>query len=586
MSETKRSHKADKFIEEMGKRLNRQMVGSLLACVHCGQCVDSCHYVQANPDDPTFAPPYKADQIRKVFKRHYDWTGRVFPKWVKADTVMTDEDLEKLKDTVFGKCTNCRRCSINCPMGVDYATFNRMARGCLVAVGVMPEGVATVSKDQWEIGNQMGVLKEEYLETLEWLSEELEDDYNDPEAVIPIDKEDCEIVYTINPREIKYDPRTISDAAKIFYAAGENWTMPSEGWDMTNFGLFSGDDQLGGAVAGRVYEKCEELRGKKLVQSECGHGYRSTTCEGPNWAKTDIKSFELESSVNTMLRYIKEGRIRVDKNKNTEPITFHDSCNNARSCGLFEEPRELLNLVVTDFREMYPNRSENYCCTGGGGAMSMSEYTPNRLKSAKVKAEQLKATGAKVVATSCHNCVDGLTDLIRHYKLDMKVVQLVNLVANALVEEKPAEVPAEVAVPAAAMELEGYKILVVDDEPDVCEFLSTVLEDNGANVITATTGEEGLELARKEKPDLMTLDLSMPGMDGGKVFETLRNDPEIAATRVCIVSGKPELRKLIYERPVPPPEGYLDKPIEEDSFLLNVRKILELADKPEQTTVN
>jgi CheY-like chemotaxis protein len=95
-----------------------------------------------------------------------------------------------------------------------------------------------------------------------------------------------------------------------------------------------------------------------------------------------------------------------------------------------------------------------------------------------------------------------------------------------------------------------------------------------------------LELARKEKPDLMTLDLSMPGMDGGKVFETLRNDPEIAATRVCIVSGKPELRKLIYERPVPPPEGYLDKPIEEDSFLLNVRKILELADKPEQTTVN
>jgi CheY-like chemotaxis protein len=182
--------------------------------------------------------------------------------------------------------------------------------------------------------------------------------------------------------------------------------------------------------------------------------------------------------------------------------------------------------------------------------------------------------------------VDGLTDLIRHYKLDMKVVQLVNLVANALVVEKPVEIPTEVAVPAAAMQLEGYRILVVDDEPDVCEFLSTVLEDNGAKVITATTGEEGLELVRKEKPDLMTLDLSMPGIDGGKVFEALRNDPEIAATRVCIVSGKPELRKLIYERPVPPPEGYLDKPIEEENFLFNVRKILELADKPEQTTVN
>jgi Fe-S oxidoreductase len=214
--------------------------------------------------------------------------------------------------------------------------------------------------------------------------------------------------------------------------AKENYTMPSEGWDMTNFGLFNGDDELGGAVAGRVYDKVRELRGKKLVMSECGHGYRSTRCEGPNWSKQDIE-FEAESSVITMLRYIKEGKIKVDKSKNPGSFTFHDSCNNARSCGLTEEPRELLSLVVEDFREMYPNRAENFCCTGGGGAMSMSEYRPSRLKSAKVKSDQLTATGAKTVVTSCHNCVDGLTDLIGHYKLGMKVTQLVNLVANALV---------------------------------------------------------------------------------------------------------------------------------------------------------
>jgi two-component system alkaline phosphatase synthesis response regulator PhoP len=173
----------------------------------------------------------------------------------------------------------------------------------------------------------------------------------------------------------------------------------------------------------------------------------------------------------------------------------------------------------------------------------------------------------------------------------MKVVQLVNLVADALVIEKPVTVPVEpekVAVVAEAKELEGYKILVVDDEPDVCEFLSMVLEDNGATVLTASDGEEGLTLARKESPDLITLDLSMPGMDGGKVFETLRKDPELSSTRVCIVSGRPELRRLIYERPVPPPEGYLDKPVTEETFLLNVRKILELtaAEKPEETPVN
>ncbi len=571
-----RSYKAQKVIERMGKKLNRQMVGSLAACVHCGMCTEACHYVLANPGDPTYAPAYKADKIRKIFKRHFDWTGRFLPRWVGANSPMTDEDLEEIKDTVFGKCTNCRRCSINCPMGVDYATFNRMMRGVLVSVGVMPEGVAVVSKDQWEIGNQMGVLKEDYIETLEWLSEELVEETGDPAAAIPIDKKGANIVYSINPREVKYDPRTISDAAMIFYQAGEDWTMPSDAWDMTNFGLFSGDDDLGGAVARRLYEKVEELGGNKLVISECGHGYRSTRCEGQNWGQWDI-NFEMESSVITMLRYIREGRIKVDRGKNTIPVTFHDSCNNARSCGLFEEPRELLDLVVSDFREMYPNRAENYCCTGGGGAMSMSEYTPRRLKSAKIKADQLTATGAKIVVTSCHNCVDGLFDLIKHYKLGMQVTQLVNLVANALVIEEKVVVPVEkVPVAVAEAELAGQKILVIDDEPDFVAFTQAILEDNGAEVICAHSGEEGLELARREKPDLITLDITMPGMSGDEFFTTLRKDPEIESIPICIITGNPELRKLIYERSVRSPEGYVDKPITEENLLLNIRKILKL----------
>ena len=570
-----RSHKAGKFVEGMGKKLNRQLVGSLVGCVHCGMCAESCHYVLANPDDPTYAPAYKADQIRKIFKRNFDWTGKIFPWWVHAQDIRTDEDLEKLKDIVFGKCTNCRRCSLNCPMGVDFALLNRMARGLLVSVGVMPEGVAVVSKDQWEVGNQMGVLPQEYIETLEWLSDELEEEFKNPAARIPIDKMDANIVYAINPREVKYDPRTISDAARIFYLAGENWTMPSEGWDMTNFGLFSGDDELGGAVALRVYDKVRELRGQTLVLSECGHGYRSTRCEGPNWSRKEVP-FVIESSVLTMLRYIREGRIRVDRAKNKESYTFHDSCNNARSCGFFEEPRELLDLVVTDFREMYPNRAENYCCTGGGGAMSMSEYTPQRLKSAIIKADQLKATGTKSVVTSCHNCVDGLTDVIRHYKLGMKVTQLVNLTANALVIPERVVVPVEVLIPAVSLPLQGFKILVVDDEPDILTFLAAVLEDQGATVIQAADGEQALALTIQEKPDLVTLDLSMPGKNGGYVFEEIRNNPEIASTKVCIITGKPELRRLIYERPVAPPDGYLDKPVNEETLLKNIRMILEL----------
>jgi len=573
--------------EQLAKKLNRQVVGSLVGCVHCGMCDESCHYVLAFPDDHKMTPSYKADQVRKLFKANHDWTGSVFPWWVGADKVpLSDDDLETLKDVAFGTCTNCRRCTLSCPMGVDTATLNRIMRGLLSHVGVMPEGVRVVSKDQWELGNQMGVLKEDYLDTLEWMSEELEEDLGHAEASIPVEKQGAKIMYCINPREVKYDPRTIKEAALIFHTAGEDWTMPEEGWDNTNFGLFSGDDGLGGACAKREYDKARELGVDKIVISECGHGFRSTRFEGVNWAG-ESEPVPMESSVMTMLNYIKEGKIKVDPTKNPERMTFHDSCNNARSGGFFEEPRELLRLVSMDFQEMYPNRAENYCCTGGGGAMSMSEYTPKRLQSAKVKADQIRATGAKIVVTSCHNCVDGLNDLIKHYELGCEVKQLVNLVANALVLDEPETkdqqeaAPGEIAVTKveAAEPLAGRKILVVDDEEDVRTYLITVFEDAGAEVISASDGDEAIAMAREHQPDLISLDLSMPGKDGVEAFVELRSTDETQEIPVCVVTGHPEFRQVIYDRPVAPPEGYLGKPVDEDKLVAYAHHIIEHREK-------
>jgi Fe-S oxidoreductase/ActR/RegA family two-component response regulator len=577
-----KTHKIKMMEEQLAKKLNRQVVGSLVGCVHCGMCDESCHYVLAFPDDHKMTPSYKADQVRKLFKANHDWTGSVFPWWVGADQVpLSDDDLETLKDIAFGTCTNCRRCTLSCPMGVDTATLNRIMRGLLSHVGVMPEGVRVVSKDQWELGNQMGVLKEDYIDTIEWMSEELEEDLGHNEAAIPLEKKGAKVMYCINPREVKYDPRTIKEAALIFHAAGEDWTMPEEGWDNTNFGLFSGDDGLGGACAKREYEKARELGVEKIVISECGHGFRSTRFEGVNWAG-ESEPVPMETSVLTMLNYVKEGKIKVDPTKNPEKMTFHDSCNNARSGGFFEEPRELLRLVSQDFQEMYPNRAEGFCCTGGGGAMSMSEYTPRRLESAKVKADQIRETGAKVVVTSCHNCVDGLNDLIKHYELDCEVKQLVNLVANALVldeVEKPTEEPAPgdlaVATVAAKEPLAGRKILVVDDEEDVRAFLTMVFEDAGAEVITATDGDEAIAMASEHKPDLISLDLSMPGKDGVEAFVELRKNPETEEIPVCVVTGHPEFRQVIYDRPVTPPEGYLGKPVDEDKLVAYAHHIIE-----------
>ncbi len=131
------------------------------------------------------------------------------------------------------------------------------------------------------------------------------------------------------------------------------------------------------------------------------------------------------------------------------------------------------------------------------------------------------------------------------------------------------------------LDLSKFKILVVDDEPDVLTFICSVLEDNDASVFPASNGVDALKAASIVLPDLITLDLAMPQMDGGQVFEKLRKDPELRNIPVFIISGKPELRRLLYERTMIPPEGYLDKPIDEKSLLRNVRKILSLKQRRE-----
>jgi two-component system chemotaxis response regulator CheY len=117
---------------------------------------------------------------------------------------------------------------------------------------------------------------------------------------------------------------------------------------------------------------------------------------------------------------------------------------------------------------------------------------------------------------------------------------------------------------------------VVDDEEDVRTYLLTVFADAGARICEAEDGAEAIAVAKKLKPDLITLDLSMPGVDGVDAFCEIRQTPEIGETPICIITGHPEFRKVIYDRPETPPEGYLNKPVDEDTLVSTVRRILAL----------
>ncbi len=87
------------------------------------------------------------------------------------------------------------------------------------------------------------------------------------------------------------------------------------------------------------------------------------------------------------------------------------------------------------FVEMTPHGMDNFCCGGGGGQLAMSEYNERRIQIAEIKAEQIRKTGAGIVVTPCHNCVDQLSQINHTYRLNVQIKTIAEVVADALVTE-------------------------------------------------------------------------------------------------------------------------------------------------------
>jgi len=406
----------------------------LQACVHCGLCAESCHYARTD-DDPRATPAYKLDLVASVFRRELTWLGRVAPHWVGARDLDASVAREWV-DTLFGRCTMCGRCMVNCTIGIDVPTLVRAARSALAAGGLVPSDLQATVDTAVASGNNMGIPRDEWVDTVRWLEEELQADTGDPSARMPLDETGAAFLYTVNPREPKFYPLSLVAAATVFHAAGERWTLSSDAYDLTNYGYFSGDDEAAALFAGRLIEAARRLGAGTIVIGECGHGFGANRWHAAGWLD-GAPGIQVKSVLEVVRGYIRDGRLRLDPSRLARPVTLHDPCNLVRLGGIVEEPREILAATVARVVEMTPNREQNFCCGGGGGQLSMTRFAPRRLAAGRVKADQIRATGAAVVATPCHNCVDQLTELSRHYKLGVEVKTICELVAAALAPPAP-----------------------------------------------------------------------------------------------------------------------------------------------------
>jgi len=422
--------KVQKGLRSLSDKNETRLSTYLNSCVHCGLCGESCLYYLSTGDD-RFIPARKVDLVGSIYRRYNTLPGKIIP-WLNGSQELNRKTSQEMVDLLYGACTLCGRCTLHCSVGVDIAWVVKTGRIMLADMGLVPDSLQSTVNTAIETGNNMGISTSDFTETLKWMEEELIDEVHDSNTGIPLNEPGKEVLYTLNPREPKFFPLSISAMAKIFYAAGESWTLSSQMYDITNYGYFSGNLDEAKEIAQRLWNETERIGAKKLVLAECGHGTRVMRWESPNYMKK-IFPVCMETSTECIANYLREGRIRLDREKIKDAVTLHDPCNLVRSGGIVNEQRYILNEFISDFREMSPHGIDNFCCGGGGGQLAMSEYNDRRIKAGGIKAEQIRKTRAKIVVSPCHNCVDQLTQLNVQYKLGVQVKTLAEIVADALI---------------------------------------------------------------------------------------------------------------------------------------------------------
>jgi Fe-S oxidoreductase len=414
-------------------------------CTKCGTCADQCHVAQANPDRRT-NPALRSDLIRGIYKN-----GSVSKKLAallggKGDVTLTEEEIQTwVRD--FYECSGCRRCAVFCPMGIDNSVIARKGRAIVHALGLSPKMMSETQQMSDKFGNDEGQSYGAFMEAIRFLESELEEEHNGIKIKIPVDVEGADILFVPASADLISFPETQMGVATFFHATGMNWTMCSEGFDGANFGLFTGDDPHMKRKNKVLHDASLKLKVKQLVIGECGHAYRIAKRLGGTFYWGNDIPYTITNIFLVAAEELKKGYLKIDRTKNPEPVTYHDPCNFARSTGVIEEPRQLLEACVMDFREMTPNREKNWCCGGGGGLAVMDglegvaknevTYMDYRMEvGGKNKVEQVKATGAKYLAAPCANCKRQLMQLMEHHETGVQVGGVFDLFDKAVILDK------------------------------------------------------------------------------------------------------------------------------------------------------
>jgi Fe-S oxidoreductase len=410
----------DDLLNLFRSKFNRAMKYYLETCMRCGVCTEACH-VYASTGQTRYIAAYRHEIIRRLYKKYFKARGKLWPSVGEAKQ-LNDMAIEELYEAAYS-CTGCRRCMVYCPFGIDTQMLMSIAKLLLIGASAEPEILTLLADTSIEKGKSLDLLKDNFLAGVKRLEEDVVKKWRleAGEAAIPVDAAGADLLYVALA-----GAHSIIPAAAVFNAAGERWTLSF--FEAVNFGAFVGDPSKTKLILDRIISEARRLKVKEVCVCECGTAFRVMK------QLAGKQPFKVTSITEVHARYIRQGRIKLDKTKVKGAVTYHDPCQIARNAGVIDETRYILQHLTDDFREMSPQPKYNWCCGGGGGLVALGEDTLDfRMKSARVKADQVKDTGAAILSTACENCHTQLSNLNDHYKMQVDVQFLSSMVAEALI---------------------------------------------------------------------------------------------------------------------------------------------------------
>ncbi len=442
----------DAFADRLKKYRSLQLFMDI--CVRCGACADKCHFFLGT-GDPKNMPVLRAELLRSVYRKDFTTVGKLLGKIGGARSL--DPGVIKEWFSYFYQCTECRRCSLFCPYGIDTAEITMIARELLHEVGLGINWIMEPVSNCNRTGNHLGIQPHAFKEIVEFLCEDIET-ITGISIKPPFNEKGHEILFITPSGDVFAEPGifTFMGYLMLFHELGLDYTLSTYASEGGNFGSFTSAEMMK-KINAKMYAEAERLGAKWILGGECGHMWRVVhqymdTMNGPTpdcmiTPVSPVTGTKFTHAASTKMVHIaeftadliKHGKLNLDPKRNDHlTVTFHDSCNPARGMGMLEEPREVLRAVCNNFVEMPENtiREQTFCC-GSGSGLNTEEIMELRMRAGMPRGNALRHVqlnhGVDTMACVCAIDRATLTPRADYWAPGVTVTGLHELVGNALV---------------------------------------------------------------------------------------------------------------------------------------------------------